>query len=298
MLVGARYEIKAGKAFFGLEASGEIFVGGDAPGPLLRGGGLVGFHLSKQWSALAFVEAAIVPSIPEAEAMANTFPLYPYEPLVTGGIGLQGRFGGPQPQPRVVGGDNPNVKKNPIVKAVEAPEYADVSGEVVDDAGKPVVGAKVGVRLKNHTGSGVTDDKGRFKIEKLPIGKTVDNNTTLDDTVAEIECDVDKKKPFRQTVTLAKGANPIPKLVLDSLLPPGQLRALVRAAASGKPIPGAVVTIEPGGHTATANADGQIQIDLPPGQYKVKATAPGRKEQVLEVTIVDGGVKTTNFELP
>src|SRR5262249_23845133 len=155
-----------------------------------------GMQLNKQWSALVYVEAATVPKIDAADIMANTITLIPYEPLITGGIGLQGRFGGPKTR---VGGGNPNVTPNLVKKAVERPEWADLVGEVVDEAGKPVVGAKVNVRLKNHSGSGLTDDKGRYKIDKLPIGKTVDNNTTLDDTAAEIDCEVDKKKPAKTT---------------------------------------------------------------------------------------------------
>jgi len=134
-------------------------------------------------------------------------------------------------------------------------------------------------------------------VTQLPIGKTVKGATDLDDAAAEVTIEVDGKKPAKQTLTLVKGKNPIAKLALEPLLPPGQLKALLRAAGTGKPIPGAVVKIEPSGQTATAAADGTLQIDLPPGTYKATASAQGFKDQTLDVVIDPNGVALKNFEL-
>jgi hypothetical protein len=71
----------------------------------------------------------------------------------------------------------------------------------------------------------------------------------------------------------------------------------VRAAGSGKPIAGATVKVEPTGLTATSAADGTLSIDLPPGNYKATATAPGFKDQTLDVVIDPNGVALKNFEL-
>ena len=80
-----------------------------------------------------------------------------------------------------------------------------------DETGKPVVGAKVTAKLKNNTGTAVTDDKGAYTVDKLPIGKTVDGVTTLDDTGAEVTIEVDGKKPASSTLTLVKGSNTVPR---------------------------------------------------------------------------------------
>jgi hypothetical protein len=225
-----------------------------------------------------------------SDVMANRITRIPYEPIVTGGIGLFGRFGG-----GVRGGSSVTANDKP--RTIEIPEYADVTGQVVDEAGKPVAGAKVTVKLKNNTGTAVTDATGSFTVQKLPIGKTVEGTTTLDDTAAEVTVAVDGKKPATQTLVLVKGPNTVAKLALEALLPPGQLRAVVRAAATGKPIAGATVKIEPGGLSGTSIEDGTLSIDLQPGTYKATATAAGFKPQTLDVTIDPNGVALKNFEL-
>ncbi|MBA3817664.1 MAG: carboxypeptidase regulatory-like domain-containing protein [Deltaproteobacteria bacterium] len=289
---GAHLSIPAGKAFFGAEASLDLFLGDGAPGPIIRGGIQGGIHLTSQWSVLAFAELAKVPGIAASDASMSSIKIVAYEPMITGGISISGRFGGT----KAVRTDD-HITRNDTPVEVDVIEYADVSGQVVDETGQPVVGAKVTVKLKNNTGTGATDDKGTFVVPRLPIGKTVAGTTTLDDVGAEVSIEVASKKPLTQTLTLVKGSNAIAKLSLEPLLPPGQLRAVLRAAGTGKPIVGATVTIEPGAQTATSAEDGTISIDLPPGAYKAKATAPGFKEQILDVVIDPNGVAVKNFEL-
>ncbi|MBX3156986.1 MAG: carboxypeptidase regulatory-like domain-containing protein [Deltaproteobacteria bacterium] len=293
VLAGARYEKSLGKAFVGVEGSAELFVGSGAPGQIVRGGAMAGVHVNRQLSLLVFAEAAAVPSISAADVAANDIKLVPYEPLLTGGLGLQGRFGGPK-EGRAKA--EPKITENTVKKPVEVVESADVSGDVVDPSGKPVVGAKVNVRLKNHSGTGLTDDKGRYTVKDLPIGKTVDGATTLDDTGAEVEATLDGKKPAKVTLTLGKGGNSVPKLTLEPLVQPGQVVAVVRNGASGKPIAGAVITLEPGGYTATSNAEGQVTIEAPHGTYKARCVVAGYKEMTIEV-VVSEVVTVKNFEL-
>jgi hypothetical protein len=152
---GAHLQFPAGpKAWIVLEGSLEAFLGdppaGHAPlaeGTLLiRGGASAGFHINPTWSAIAFLEAAKVPGIEMAQVTANNIPLIPYEPAVTGGLGIQARFGGPKAT---------YIEKDchkhtpPDCEAVKVPLLADLSGTVVDEAGKPVVGARVSFTLKN-----------------------------------------------------------------------------------------------------------------------------------------------------
>ena len=224
---GAHYVVPVGKAFVGFETSVDFFVGTDAPGPIIRGGAHGGLHLTDQWSLLAYVEGAKVPGLALGDVMTNDFALVPYEPVVTGGLALQARFGGPSR-------DAGSITRNDRPEQITVIEYADVTGEVSDETGKPVVGARVTVKLENHSGTGVTDDKGVYRIVKLPIGKTVNGTTTLDDTGAEVTVEVEQKKPITSTLTLTRGANTVTKVTLEPALPPGQLRAVVRAAGSGK----------------------------------------------------------------
>ncbi|MCX5744546.1 MAG: carboxypeptidase regulatory-like domain-containing protein, partial [Proteobacteria bacterium] len=294
VLAGASYTVTRDRRWFGLEASTDVFVGSGAPSPIVRGGADLGLALSDQFSALVFVEVAKVPGLSYVAVAAGDVVLIPYEPIVTGGLALQARFGGPA---RGTAGGAGTVVRNDHPARVEVIAYAEASGEVVDDAGKPVIGARVTVKLKNATGSAVTDDQGAWKVAQLPIGKTVDGATTLDDTGAELTIEVDGKKPATSTLTLARGGNVVGKVALEAMLPPGQLRAIVKMVGTGKPIIGATVKIEPGGQTATSDADGKFQIDLPPGIYKITVSAPGLAAQQLDVTIDPNGVAIKNIDL-
>ncbi len=290
-LAGVSYTVPSNKVWFTVEGSTDVFVGTDAPSPIFRGGASVGYHLNDQWAILGFVEGAKVPGLSYGEVAMGEVTLVPYEPIVTGGLGLTARFGGPK------AGSSSSIVKNDVPKAVEVIEYAELAGEVTDENGKPVVGAKVVVKLKNNTGSAVTDDKGAWSVTQLPIGKTIDSTTTLDDTGAEVTVEVDGKKPGKSTLTLVKGGNTATKIALDPILPDGVLKAIVKALATGKPIAGATVKVEPGGKTVTTDAEGKFQIEVPPGQYKITVTSPGLKVQQLDVTIDPNGVTIKNIDL-
>src|SRR5438046_7111559 len=104
----------------------------DTPGPILRLGVTGGFHITSQWSAFAFVQVAKVPGLSYADVAAGNIVLIPYEPLITGGVALVAHFGGPH------GGDGSHIKKNPHPELITVIEYAELTGAVTDDTGKPV----------------------------------------------------------------------------------------------------------------------------------------------------------------
>jgi hypothetical protein len=291
-LAGVSFRIPAGKrAFVSLEGSADLFVGSNAPGSILRGGALAGVSVTDAIAIVGFIELARVPS-PRA-GVAMTPPVLvqlPYEPLVTGGIGLQGRFGG---KSVVKGQITENKEPEPVIVI----ETADVTGVVVDDVGRPVIGARIAVKLKKHTGTAVTKGEGTYTIAGLPIGRTVDGKTELDDTGAEISVEVENKKPGSATLTLVKGPNAVPRIALDPLLPPGQLRAVIINVGNSRPVAGATVTIEPGGITATSGPDGKFTVDLPPGRYKLTVTARGLAQQQLDVNIDPNGVAIKNIDM-
>jgi hypothetical protein len=213
-IVGSAYVVvPAGKAFFGAEASTDWFVGGEGgpPGPLLRAGVHGGLHLG-QVSVLAFVELAKVPAIEEAELMADDFALIAYEPMITGGLALQGRFGGAGRA-----GRPSHVEVNAVKKDVEVIEHAEIAGVVTDEAGAPIVGASVTARLKAHTATGTTGPKGEYVLSRIPIGKTVNGTTTLDDTGVELTISVADRKPVQATASLVKGRNQMATLALPPL---------------------------------------------------------------------------------
>lgn len=86
-------------------------------------------------------------------------------------------------------------------------------------------------------------------------------------------------------------------ITLESMLPPGQLRAVIINVGTSRPVAGATVTIDPGGATATSGPDGKFTVDLPPGRYKLTVTARGLAQQQLDVNIEQNGVAIKNIEL-
>jgi hypothetical protein len=293
-LAGASLRIPAGRrAYVEIEGSADVFVGSGAPGPVIRGGAVVGVALNDVFSVIGYAEVAKVPGINAADVMMKDIALIPYEPAITGGLGLQATFG----RTRRAVAVGPVISETAVKVPVVVAETADVSGVVFDEQGKPVVGAKVTIKLKNHVVTPLTDGKGVYSVSKLPIGTTVDGKTELDDTGAEISVDVASKKPGSTTLTLTKGANAVPPITLDPQLPPGQLRVRVINAGTGRAIPDASVAIEPGGTTASSDKDGKLSVDLPPGRYKITVTARGLAVQQLDVNIEQNGVAIKNIEL-
>jgi hypothetical protein len=294
---GAHLSIPSGKMFFGAEASVDVFLGSgkamgtnpahDAPGPLVRFGANAGYHITPEWAAMVFVEGARIPKIDSADVAAGDITLIAYEPTFTGGIGLTGRFGGPKSGSRIIPHD-------PI--DITVVETADLAGIVTDENNKPLAGATVEIKAKTASTTATTDATGAWSATKLPIGQTVKGVTTLDAGV-QITAKLAGRKDATTTLTAVQGPNTVAKLQLDPVLPPGQLRGVVRSNVTGRPLPGATIKIEPGGMTATSGADGTFEVDLQPGTYKIKASSPGLADQELDVTIDPNGVAIKNIEL-
>jgi hypothetical protein len=311
----AQLRIPAGtKAWVGLEGSLDAFIGGpgDPEDPetvkhaelarsklIFRGGVTGGFHINDQFSAIGFVELAKVPGINDSQVDANNIPLVPYEPTFTAGVGLQARFGGPKAVAPTFT-ERECAKRNPPDCAdIKVPIVTEVRGTVVDSAGKPVVGAKVSLGLKlSQVNPVFTDDKGTYVFTGVPIGHTLANKPTIEETAGEITVEVDKMKPAKSTVAqLAEGSNTVPPITLEPVLPPGQLRGVVRSLPGGKAVGGATITVAGGDQKTTTGDDGTFTIDLAPGQYKIKVTAKGLRDQELDVTIDPNGVAIKNIDL-
>jgi len=312
---GVQLNIPVSKAWVAPEASLDVFIGGPPdPDPttmdvkraslarstlIFRGGLTAGYHITDQFSALVFFEAAKVPGINMAQVLDANIPLIPYEPMVSGGIGLQARFGvtkskspfDPAECRRHIPPDCPDIK---------VAIYTTITGKVVDSTGKPVAGAKVKVALKNSQMSepSVTNDKGEYTIERVPIGNTMGGKETIDEIAVEVTAEVAKMKPGKSTIAkIEKGTNSAPPITLEPELPPGQLRGVVRSLPGGKSVEGATITVSPGDAKTTSAGDGTFSVDLPPGQYKIKVTKGGLRDQELEVTIPENGVAIKNIEM-
>jgi hypothetical protein len=309
----AQLRIPAGKAWVAVEGSLDAFVGGP-PEPevgeikraelarsklIFRGGVTAGYFITDKLSAIAFLEAAKVPGINDAQVDDANIPLVPYEPIITGGIGLQARFGGPKSVPPAFAERECAKRDPPDCPDIKVPIVTEVTGTVVDNAGKPVVGARVSLGLKlSQVTPVVTDDKGTYVFKGVPIGHTLASKPTIEETGGEITVEVGNMKPGKATIAqIAEGSNSVPPITLEPVLPPGQLRGVVRSLPGGKAVSNATITVVGATTKAETAADGTFQVDLAPGQYKIKVSAKGLKDQELDVTIDPNGVAIKNIDL-
>ncbi len=312
LLLSAHLSLPMGdKAFVGLEGSLDAFIGGP-PEPamgeigraelargkqIFRGALTAGFHINDSFSAIVFAEMAKVPGINLAQVADNNIPLIPYEPIFTGGIGLQARFGAKNPS-RLFDEKDCAKHNPPDCPAVKVPLFTEISGTVIDSAGKPVAGARVTLTLKSsQVEPQVTDATGSYVFKNVPIGSTVEGKSTVEETGVEVNVDLANMKPGKATIAqVAEKSNTVPPITLDPVLPPGELKGYVRNL-QGKTVNGATITIEPGGFKVESDADGAFAQQLAPGQYKIKVTANGYKTQELDVTIDPTGVAIKNIDL-
>jgi hypothetical protein len=321
VLAGAQLVIPTGKAWIGLESTIEAYIGGPAATPdktngaalaegslLIRGGAVAGVRFNDQWSGLAFLEAAKSPGITATQVLNASIPIIPYEPIITFGLGLQASFGGPHhvgPAP-----ERPCWELPAGCKPDERPIFGDVTGTVTDGEGKPMVGAKVTLKGHVYAEGGpapvITDDKGAYRVTSVKIGRRISTpsktgpvtDEKVDETSIDVAVELADKKPGAATIQgLKAGDNAVPPIKLEPLLPPGQLKILVRDLKTGKPITGGTVTIQGTGKTFKSGEDGIGQLDLAPGTYKISVAAPGYKAQDLDVTIEPNGVVFKNSDL-
>lgn len=319
VLGGARLTVPLGRAWVSAEGSLDAFVGNPptmngvvtaghaklTDGTMtIRGGINGGFYLSDHWGILGFVEVARAPYITATQVMDGNIPLIPYEPMVAFGVGLGAQFGGgnarrvlPAEHPCDVANDDTSIEACP-----SEPIVATISGIVKDDNDKPVAGAQVTIKLRDAQPLVVTDSVGKYKIE-VPIGKRYRTKFHGDmariiETAAQVDVKVDGKKPASTLIVkLTQGENSVEPFKLESQLPPGQLRGVVRSLPGGKTVGNAAIAIVPGAETVTTASDGTFSIDLAPGKYKVSVKAKGWSAQELDVTIEPNGVVIKNIDL-
>jgi hypothetical protein len=212
--------------------------------------------------------------VDSAEIMTS---LLPFEPKFQALFGMNLRFGADKPVVEKIIVDD--TKKEPTPE----PDPTVAFKGVINSGGAPVPNASLVIRDKDGKEKTTqTGADGSFVLEDVLVG-------TVTVTVS-----ADGFEDKTQTVNLAEGV-PDLDLALEAVLPPGQLRGLVRSFR-GKPLT-ATLTVMPVNETLQTAADGTFELDLPPGDYDVTVVVPGYTDQTRQIHIDDGGVTIMNVDL-
>jgi hypothetical protein len=231
--------------------------------------------VSLQWTAAA--------SPSERPSVAAGQPLVDVEPRVSASFGIVFR-----PREPVRDAPLPAEAPEPIVDRTPPPAVVvtqgAVRGHVTSRSGAPLAGAKVTLRPASGEARVVeTDDAGAFELADLPLGS------------ATIDVEAKGFSPASFTVVVDPNTPSDASTSLDRVLPSAQIRGVVRDFA-GKAV-AATVVIEPLGTTATVNADGSFEIDVPPGTYEVVIKARGYAPQRRRAVVEKDGVTLLNVDL-
>jgi len=274
------------------ELSADLLVGGDAPELLtspLRASLGARYDLSRAWA----FELTGTLGLSKRPEVSVTAPLVPIEPRASVLIGLRFNLGLSEPKDDMVMPDEPAPKAQEPVKAEPAepapPAHATVSGTLTDEAGEPL--PEVAIKVRDSSGEErevITDAQGHYEVPAMPLGPA-----TLEASATGFEAQ-------SWDVEVVADLPPVPARTLAAKTTIGVLRGLIRSFAS-EPLEGAEVTaVEVGSRKATqikADAEGEFEVELPPGRYRVTIRASGYRTHTRNMKIAANNVAILNVDL-
>ncbi len=230
-------------------------------------------------------------NINDQPAVTPEAPVLPVEPRAGGWVGLRMSFGRAdtpvEREPHVAPDDAP---KTPPPKEEEEEEEvaatsAPVTGVVVDSDGAPLPQVEMHLSVEGYAETVLTDAEGKYRFESVPFGKGALRAETVDYDPVGLELEVvGDGSPVRA---------PEVRMKLQALV--AQVQGLVQTF-DGKPV-AAAITIAPPGKTYKASADGRFSIDVEPGEYTLRISAPGYAAQSHVVTVGEKAVVVVNADL-
>jgi len=178
----------------------------------------------------------------------------------------------------------------PVVEEPSAPppppkEVApgSVEGQVRGVDGEAIGGATVSYQTPEGPQQVVADGEGKFQLTSVPPGPL------------ELSIEAEGYEPFKQLVQVAEGKAIASEVLLQRPLPEGQIRGTVKDY-KGRPV-AAKIRIKPLGKSLRADANGEFEIDVPPGDYTVVVTADGFRSQRRPAKVHDNGVTVVIVDL-
>ncbi len=211
---------------------------------------------------------------PEGNRLASVDPRFSVQ------LGL--RFMSGYAAPPVVAEPDPLIEPEPTPTPTATITTATVRGRVVDKTGTAVADANITIVGEGYERTARSGSDGGYEVTDVPLGPA-----TLRVTGRRLE-------PIEQPLTVVAAGVAV-DVQPERMAPEGQLRGLVRSF-DGKPL-AATIAIAPSGQTLTANAEGEFEVGLPPGEYQVQISIAGHGAQTRTVQIEDDGVTLLNVDL-
>jgi hypothetical protein len=287
--LGAAYRLTDLELF--TELSADLLVGSKAP-ELLASPLRATIGARYDLSRLIALELSTTASLSKRPEITPTSPLVPVEPRVSALIGLRFNFELSEPEDEMVLPDEPapKIDKPGNAPAEPAPPaHATVTGTLTDEAGEPL--PEVVIKVRDESGEErevITDATGRYEIPAMPLGPA-----TLEASSIGFEAQT-------WDVEITADMPPVPARVLTAKTTIGVLRGLIRSFAS-EPIKGAEVTVvevKTGKATRIeSDAEGELEVELLPGRYRVTIRANGYRTHTRNMKIAANNVAILNVDL-
>lgn len=275
--VGARYQV--GTAKLGLEWSLDLLHGAGAP-PFGQSPMRVGASCEVPVSAALALVASTEVRVSKVVAQEIREALLPFDPRYQLMLGVQFRIGTEKAATRLAVA--PINEDDKATQPAEEQLTGLFTGRVL--SGEQGV-AEAALRVELASGEIhelKSDENGAFSAT-LPLGPL---------TIA-VQAEGFESK--NETYELEGESSTPLAIYVDPILPPGQLRGVVRSFR-GRPLK-AELRIEPELTVVQTAADGSFEIDLPPGDYVISITVPRFKSQTRGIHIDEDGVTIMNVDL-
>lgn len=268
-LIGAPVELLG-------ELSAQLLVGSAAPpleqSPLRLTAG-ARYHPMSELALMAALDLGL--SARPGSLSGDT--LVPIEPRLAAQLAVTWSFGSKEDAPPA-----PAAAPPPPPPAAPAAPQSTLRGRVVDEAGQGLADFEVTLELEQGPRSVRTFADGRFEFTNVP-----------DEIEVRVHASGAGFDPAGAAV--GPGRDRQVELVLYATVPAGQVRGTV-VDLKGHPVL-ATITIDPGNSIVEVGPDGTFNIELKPGEYRLRAEHPDFAPQGRVIVVVERGVVILHIAL-
>jgi Carboxypeptidase regulatory-like domain len=278
--VGAVYALLPELSLFA-ELSAQWLLGKGAP-PLLESPFRAALGARYFVRELLQLELTVVPALSQRPAIGPEDPLVPIEPRISVLAGLRYTFGAARPKPSA-----PPAPSHPVEPRPEPPALANLSGVLITPAGAPLPDATVTLETAAGPLQTITDAEGRYGFAQLTSQR------------GQLRADAPGFKSVSWEVEIQQPETRVPPRALEPGASTGVLRCLVRSFDSKALRAQVSVRDEAGQRVSggTTDADGALELTLPPGLYRVMIEAGGYRSQRTNVQVAANEVAILNVDM-